>query len=94
MFNIANTIIVDLYYGNLYYYLIMKEKNQSLVNLGNNIRKFREAIGLSQEKLAALVTLHRNYVGQVERGEVNISYLNLIKLATTLEVGVEDLIKS
>ncbi len=70
----------------------MKQKNQHLVNLGTALRAYRESKKISQEKLAAIVKLHRNYVGQLERGEVNISYLNIIKLIEALEIKVEDLI--
>lgn len=51
------------------------------------------AKGISQEKLAELSSLHRTYVGGVERGERNISLLNLTRLAQALEVSITDLVE-
>jgi transcriptional regulator with XRE-family HTH domain len=47
----------------------------------------------SQEKLAELADLHRNYVGGVERGERNVSLLNIVKLAHGLKVRPSELIE-
>lgn len=51
-----------------------------------HVRKLRLQSGLSQEKLAELADLHRNYVGGVERGERNIALLNIVRLARALRV--------
>lgn len=53
---------------------------------GKHVRKLRLDRGLSQEKLAELADLHRNYVGGVERGERNIAILNIVRLARALKV--------
>ena len=47
---------------------------------------------MSQEKLAELAELHRNYVGGVERGERNVSLLNIVKLAQGLGIRVTRLV--
>ena len=59
---------------------------------GRHIRKLRLDRGLSQEKLAELADLHRNYVGGVERGERNIALINLLRLAKGLRVRATKLL--
>lgn len=53
---------------------------------GDNLRRFRKARGLSQEKLGEYADLHRTYVGAVERGERNISLENIVRLACALKI--------
>ena len=68
-------------------------QNKILKKLGNNIKHYRLEKGLSQEVLAEISGLHRTYVGSVERGERNISLLNLEKIAKALDVSPVDLLK-
>ena len=60
--------------------------------LGGNIRLYRLKAGLSQELLAEKADLHRNYVGDIERGEENVSVDALVRLASSLRVKVADLV--
>ena len=69
-----------------------KDENAYLVLAGNRIKALRTAIDLSQEKLAFACDLDRTYIGSVERGERNISVLNLRKIAKALNVKVSVLI--
>ncbi|MDV2503806.1 MAG: helix-turn-helix transcriptional regulator [bacterium] len=60
--------------------------------IGTNIRSLRHKKGLSQEAFAAKANLDRTYIGSVERGERNISALNLKKVAEALGVSASVLL--
>ena len=64
------------------------------VQFGKHLREIRHKRGLSQERLADLAGLHRTYVSGVERGERNISLLNIERLALALDVTMSDLMPS
>lgn len=51
-----------------------------------NIRELRLRLGFSQELLAEKASLHRTYIGAVERGERNITLHSLEKIAKALRV--------
>jgi len=70
----------------------MKEKNKVLVGFGNKVVYFREQMGITQEKLAELAEVHRTYIGTVERGETNITLLNMYKLANALNIDIKQLL--
>jgi transcriptional regulator with XRE-family HTH domain len=56
------------------------------VLFGRQIRELRTERGYSQERLAELSNLHRNYIGGIERGERNIGLINIVELAHALRV--------
>lgn len=59
---------------------------------GERLKSIRRQKGLSQEALAFACELDRSYVGGVERGERNISLINICKLARALEVPPGELL--
>lgn len=58
---------------------------------GANARRLRLKCKLTQERLAELSGLHPNYIGGIERGERNVSLVNIIRLARALQCRIEDL---
>ncbi len=60
--------------------------------LGRAVRHLRGVTGLSQEGLGVAAGLHRNYVGAIERGEINPTLRILVKLAFGLRVPTSDLL--
>lgn len=68
-------------------------ENQELIALGTLIRKKREALELTQHELAEKANVDRNYIGMVERGERNPSYMSLIKIASGLGIPVYKMLK-
>jgi transcriptional regulator with XRE-family HTH domain len=61
-------------------------QKKSQQQLGAVIRKYRESLELSQEDLADLVGVHRTYMGSIERGERNVSLLNIRRIASSLNL--------
>lgn len=69
------------------------EQNVYLKKVGLSIRQARKNKGLSQEALALVADLDRSYIGGVERGERNVSIINLKKIADALKVTIPQLLK-
>lgn len=67
-------------------------KTTSLIELGKQVRQRRLELGLSQEEFACRAEMDRSYIGGIERGEHNVSIVNLERLAKALETTVTDLI--
>ena len=58
---------------------------------GERLRSIRQARELSQEALALACELDRTYIGGVERGERNVSLLNICKIARALGISPKEL---
>lgn len=65
--------------------------NPALVSLGKTIRSLRADRKISQEALAHGASLDRSYMGGIERGEHNITILNLTKIAVQLDLKMSEL---
>jgi len=63
-----------------------------LKKFGEKVQKVRKSKGISQEKLADKIALHRNYVGMIERGERNPTIRTLYKLSKALQANSSDLL--
>lgn len=59
--------------------------------LGQRIRQLRTEQGYSQEGFADTCGVHRTFMGTIERGESNLSFLNIAKVAATLDVSLSKL---
>jgi len=59
--------------------------------LGQRIRNYRTAQGLSQEKLAELAGCHSTYIGQIERGEKNATIESIEKISSALNISLSTL---
>lgn len=64
----------------------MRSQSDVLRDFGQAVRSVRKAGDLSQEALAEKAGLHRTYVGGIERGERNVSLVNIVALAEALSV--------
>jgi len=71
---------------------IMREE-VVLFNFGKKVQAIRNERRISQEKLAELSELDRTYISSVERGQRNISILNIIKIADALGVSASNLLE-
>lgn len=68
------------------------EDKRFLRELGRRIREQREARGLTQQQVGDQCRLHRTFIGSVERGERNVSILNLRLMAKVLRVSLAELL--
>ena len=63
------------------------------IRFGGAVRKRRQKLGVSQEEFADLCGLDRTYVGGIERGERNLSLINIEKIAQTFRIPLSELFR-
>lgn len=70
-----------------------RSQDHLLGPLGDAIRQARIVRGVSQEKLANITGIERSHMGRIERGEANVSFLNLMKIAEALQTRISEILK-
>jgi len=68
-------------------------REEILKRFGVALRVARLSAGISQEELALRAKLDRTYVGGAERGERNVSLVNICRLAAALEIRPDELLR-
>ncbi|MGH7836791.1 MAG: helix-turn-helix domain-containing protein [Candidatus Binataceae bacterium] len=73
----------------------MRDKSEDQIKLrfGDRIRQLRKKQSMSQEALALLCNLDRSYIGGVERGERNVSLVNIHRIAAALKLPPSELLR-
>ena len=64
-----------------------------LTQLGHNLRRLRGEAGFSQESFALHAGINRGYIGDVERGQRNVSLRNLVKISRALGIPLDELLR-
>ncbi len=74
--------------------MINNRDKDALLKFGVHLRSIRMAKGISQQQLELTAGISKNQVGNIERGEVNITLISLLAIAKALEISPKDLFDS
>lgn len=66
--------------------------DERVVAFGKRVREMRKAKGISQEKLAEMAGIDRSYMGNIERGEKNITLKKIYEICDALQIDIRILI--
>lgn len=66
--------------------------DERIVAFGQRVREVRKTKGISQEKLAELAGIDRSYMGNIERGEKNVTLKKAYEICDTLNVNIKDML--
>ena len=70
------------------------DKDEQLKRVGQAVRTRRESLDISQEALADAAQMDRAHMGKIERGERNVTLLNLLKIAAALRCRASDILEA
>ncbi|MDR3054877.1 MAG: helix-turn-helix domain-containing protein [Zoogloeaceae bacterium] len=68
------------------------DRDQNLLRVGDAVRSRRLALDWSQEALADYAGIDRSHMGKIERGERNITFLNLLRITNAFGCKLSDLL--
>jgi transcriptional regulator with XRE-family HTH domain len=63
-----------------------------MIAFGKRVREMRKSKGISQERLAEMAGIDRSYMGNIERGEKNITLKKAYEICDALEIEIQDLV--
>lgn len=66
--------------------------DERMIAFGRRVRELRKSKGISQERLAEMAGIDRSYMGNIERGEKNITLKKAYEICDALDVKIEDLV--
>tara|TARA_R110000751_G_scaffold33508_2_gene83498 strand:+ start:11097 stop:11333 length:237 start_codon:yes stop_codon:yes gene_type:complete len=66
--------------------------DERMIAFGKRVREVRKSKGISQEKLAEMAGIDRSYMGNIERGEKNVTLKKAYEICDALEVEIKDLV--
>lgn len=72
----------------------LRHDDPALDALGAEVRRRRIELGLTQDELGERASIHRNYIGMLERGERNATVLTLLRVAAGLGVRASSLLEA
>jgi predicted transcriptional regulator len=67
--------------------------DKDLIRFGEELRRRRTALDISQEELGFRAGLHRNYIGYVERAEANATVKQVVRIARALGLRPAELVR-
>ncbi|HFH3921547.1 helix-turn-helix domain-containing protein [Pseudomonas aeruginosa] len=71
---------------------VARDNDRDLIKLGAAVRARRLALELSQEALADAASIDRSHMGKIERGERNVTFLNICRIAKAMRCNPSELL--
>lgn len=66
--------------------------DERMIAFGQRVREVRKSKGVSQERLAEMAGIDRSYMGNIERGEKNITLKKAYEICDALDIDIRDLV--